>query len=101
MNPIPVFTGKRTDSPHETLFFEYRNYSALLWDDWKIFRDGEEKSWQLFHLKNDIGENTDLSKQHPETVKKLSSAFDLKKKEIENYRKIEHTFNKRLKANNP
>ena len=101
MNPIPVFTGERTDSPHETLFFVYRNYSALLWDDWKIFRDGEEKSWQLFHLKNDIGENTDLSKQHPETVKKLSSAFDLKKKEIENYRKIEHTFNKRLKANNP
>lgn len=97
MDPIPVFTGERTDSPHETLFFEYENYDALLWDDWKIFRDEGNKSWQLFHLKKDISESTDLSKNYPDIIKKMTSTFDHKKKEILNYRKIERTFNERLK----
>jgi len=97
MDPVPVFTGERTDSPHETLFFEYRNYAALLWDDWKIFRVKEDEPWQLFNLKNDISERTDLSTEYPEIIKKMTFTFDHTKMEIRNYRKIEHTFNERLK----
>jgi len=35
-----------------------------------------EKQWQLFDVKADPGEKTDLATQHPEVVKELDAAYD-------------------------
>lgn len=92
MDPLPVLTGKTTHPPHATLFFEYEKYAALHWGNWKIIREDPAKEWQLFNLKEDLSETTDLAGQRNDLVKKLSAAFQLKKEEIENYLKIEPTF---------
>ena len=91
-NPLPVLTGESPHSPHATLFFEYRNFSALHWGDWKIIREGEEEEWQLYNLENDISETTNLAKSQPKITSKLSAAFDQKQKEIIHYLEIEKEF---------
>ena len=37
---------------------------------------GKAAKWELFDLKTDPGEQTDVSKQHPEVVKSLLAAYD-------------------------
>jgi arylsulfatase A-like enzyme len=37
---------------------------------------GEAPQWQLFDLRNDYSETKDVSKDHPEVVQELSSAFE-------------------------
>lgn len=91
-NPLPVLTGESPYSPHATLFFEYRNYSALHWGDWKIIRESYDEKWQLYNLKNDISETTNLAEVQPEIMAKLSAAFDQKKMEVTHYLKIEKEF---------
>lgn len=91
-NPLPVLTGETPHSPHATLFFEYRNFAALHWDDWKIIREGPEEAWQLYNIRKDVAETTDLAGQQKEILGKLAGAFTQKKNEIENYLKIEASF---------
>lgn len=92
MNLLPVLTGETKYSPHATLFFEYENFAALHWGNWKIIRDDSTNDWQLFNLSDDIAEENNLAGQRKDLVKKLSQAFNLKKEEIQNYLKIEETF---------
>lgn len=91
-NPLPVLFGETVHSPHATLFFEYRNFAALHWDDCKIIREGPEEPWQLYNLKKDISETTNLAEERKEIVDKLRGAFEQKKKEVESYLKIETSF---------
>jgi arylsulfatase A-like enzyme len=91
-NPLPVLTGETIHSPHATLFFEYRNFAALHWGNWKIIREGPEEEWQLYNLKEDISETTDLAGKRKDVVDKLSAAFEQKKGEMENYSAIEDSF---------
>jgi len=81
-NPLPVLTGKTTVSPHETFFFQYASHAALRWGDWKIVRTHPEQSWQLFNLKDDLGETIDRAAEKPDLVAKLDAAFRLKQNEI-------------------
>ena len=37
---------------------------------------GETKNWQLFDLKADPGEKTDIADQHPDVVKQLDAEYD-------------------------
>ncbi len=99
-NPLPVLTGQSIHSPHATLFFEYRNFAALHWGNWKIIREGQEEDWQLYNLKEDISETTDLAGKRKDIVAKLSGAFEQKKSEMENYSKIEDLF-RDFKQENP
>ncbi len=41
-------------------------------DDWKVLKT-KQKPWRLYHIKDDIGEQHDLSKQHPERVRQMVS----------------------------
>lgn len=81
-NPLPVLTGKTKASPHASLFFQYEDYDALHWGDYKILRQGPDKPWKLFNLKDDISESNDLASKRPDLVKKMTEVFNLKKEEI-------------------
>lgn len=99
-NPLPVLTGATSWSPHATLFFEYRNYNALLWGDWKILREDPEADWQLYNLVTDISESNDQAEVHPDIVRKLDAAFNQKQQEIIHYLEIEHQFQNRSDLSN-
>jgi len=89
---LPNLLDKTKHSPHATLFFEYQNYAALHWGDYKIIREDPEGSWQLYNLMTDRQESNDLAKEREDLVKKLGASFLLKKEEIANYLQIEKTF---------
>ncbi|MCP4642711.1 MAG: hypothetical protein GY851_19855, partial [bacterium] len=39
---------------------------------WKMLRHKQSEDWQLYNLSNDIGEQHNLAKEHPEVVKRLT-----------------------------
>ena len=51
-------------------------YSIIRDGDWKLIKRYEGKEYELFNLRNDIGESTDISQQMPEKVSELSKKLD-------------------------
>lgn len=49
--------------------------AALRAGDWKIHRGRNEKTWQLFNLAQDIGEERDVAAAQPAKVAELDAAF--------------------------
>jgi len=73
-NPLPLLT-EGAASPHQSLYFEYRDHAALIQRDWKIVRERPEQPWQLFHLEHDPAESADLSEKHPDRLRQLEQEF--------------------------
>lgn len=78
VNMIPFITGKNKGLPHEMIYlrkFDEKGYSVR-YNDLKLVvkKDGVP---QLYNLKEDIGEQNNISKQYPEELKK----FDVIRKE--------------------
>ena len=63
----------------EALFFHYPHYhssgwkpgSAIRLGDWKLIHLYEDDRYELYNLKDDIGEKKDLSGQNPSVVESL------------------------------
>lgn len=83
----PLFEGsvKKVHADDEPVSQEMFNNTAVWMGDWKAVRnfqpvgDGE---WHLFNITSDIGENTDLSSQHPEILKQLIADYDKFAKDV-------------------
>ncbi len=73
-DPLPVLAGKAR-SPHESLFFTFRNHAALRRGDWKIVREKPDQPWQLFNLAEDLGETRNLADLRPEQANALAKTF--------------------------
>ena len=66
------------------VLWHFPHYHGSLWkpgsairnDDWKLLKFYEENKLELYNLKNDLGEETDLSTKYPLIVKKLSNKMD-------------------------
>ncbi len=77
-----TLTGKKQLQQHDYLYFEfgvpwYMKYmQAVRNGDWKLIRTKRNilpEHYELYNLKDDIGETMDLKEQHPEIVSKLSA----------------------------
>ena len=62
----------------DALHFHYPHYystttpvSAVRSRDWKLLEYYEDNRVELFNLKEDLGESTDLANQHPERTSQL------------------------------
>ena len=74
-DPLPLLT-EGAPSPHKSLYFSYRNHSALRMGDWKIVRERPDQPWQLYNLEYDLSESHNLADAHPETLAKLIAEFE-------------------------
>lgn len=95
-NILPYLLGKKVERPiHETFVVPG---SAIRHGDWKLLVKGQKpggsgtkgkqgrepaKAGSLFNLKNDLGERTDVSAQHPEKVQQLRQLMTAYMKEFE------------------
>lgn len=52
---------------------ERQSIQAVRFGDWKAVRNGPSAPIELYDLKNDVGETTDLAASHPELVAKAKS----------------------------
>lgn len=80
VNLMPFLTGTSPDSPHTKLFWRVGSKAAIRAGDWKLLRNPrrrqDEASWELYNLRDDIGESTDLSDRHPDRRQELLSAWN-------------------------
>ncbi len=73
---LPVLEGKE-DVLHENFFWSEGGGSgewAVRSGDWKLVVHKEKI--ELFNLKNDVSESTDLSTENPDVVKELTALYD-------------------------
>ncbi len=85
---LPYLNGRKTGTPHETLYWRLGQQMAIRRGEWKLVRydsvaDGAEggkgaavTSAKLYHLGEDIGEKNDLAAKQPERVRELQTAWD-------------------------
>jgi arylsulfatase A-like enzyme len=86
VNLMPFLEGKPGE-PHPMLCWDYGGQWAIRQGRWKLVSadpgEGEKKpAIELYDLAQDIGEQNDLSAQHPELVKQLQSDWQAWRKEV-------------------
>ena len=74
-DPTATLAGKAR-SPHEYLFFEFRNWNAVRSGRWKIVRSRSDAAFELYDLMTDWSETHDVAKQQPEIAGRLTRAFE-------------------------
>jgi len=97
-NIFPLVSGKTKQSPHDAYFFYcYTQLHGVRSGRWELVLPRPAKpawmSWwarmidevnqvQLFDLKNDIGETTNVADKHPEIVKRLMGLIENARQEL-------------------
>lgn len=71
---VPVLQNKKT-AGHDYLFFEHVRGRAVRHGDWKLVSLGEKRAWELYDLKNDRSEMTNLATQYPQMVEELKAKW--------------------------
>jgi arylsulfatase len=71
---LPIIEGgKRT--PHDGLFWEHEGNRAIREGDWKLVSRYPDK-WELFNLKGDRTELTDLASKESKLAERLASRYE-------------------------
>ncbi len=73
-DPTATLAGE-APSPHDALFFEYGQQSAMRRGRYKILRTGPQEPFQLFDLNVDLGETTDIAASHARLVAQMQREF--------------------------
>ena len=75
---LKALEGGAVANPHAYLYWDYghnreRYDQAVRMGDWKGVRLGRETPIELYDLSNDIGEQQDVAKQHPDIVRQIET----------------------------
>ena len=73
-DPTTMLRG-RGPSLHEALFFKYHGSVAVRRGRYKLIRPSENRPFELYDLKNDIGETTDLAAEKPALATSLRQSL--------------------------
>ncbi|WP_442505627.1 sulfatase family protein [Novipirellula sp. SH528] len=69
INLIPHLTGQLTTPPHDALMWRWTAQSAIREGNWKLLRGGDRE--YLYDLSNDIEEQHNVLRTHPEIATRL------------------------------
>ena len=73
---VPLLMGDAHDTPHEQFYYYFRSeLNAVRHDNWKLFvkrRENKLAEPELYDLARDIGETTNVAKENPSVVAKLT-----------------------------
>lgn len=78
-NLLPLLKGESTAPPHPGgLFWRFGDQWAVRLGDWKLVQAGSRKLGPvaLYHVREDIGEKTNLLAQQPEKERELRAAWE-------------------------
>jgi arylsulfatase A-like enzyme len=87
VNLLPVLTGKQEKLPERFLYWEQfpkKGISqAVRYGDWKAVRMQQDEPWQLYNLKKDIEESTDVASKNPKILAKIEDYVSTARTESE------------------
>ena len=72
---LPHLLGQNTSAPHDYLCWRAGAQRAIRMGDWKLVQTPRESTAQLFNLKTDLGETTDLAAKEPAKLAELTTRF--------------------------
>ena len=72
---LPVFLKKKRQS-YAQLFFEHEGGKALIEGDWKLVYP-KRKTWELYNLKTDRTESTNLMDKYPDKAREMQQKYDV------------------------
>jgi arylsulfatase A-like enzyme len=86
----PLLTDKKKPLKRSSIFWHYPHYhsegatpySAVRHGDWKLIHIIETNTYELYNLKEDIGETKDLATLYPKLVKQLAIVLEKWKKDM-------------------
>ena len=81
---IDLSNLSKEKNKRDYILWHFPHYHGSLWKpgsairsgDWKLLKFYEENKLELYNLKDDLSEQTDLSNKYPLIVKKLSYKMD-------------------------
>jgi arylsulfatase A-like enzyme len=79
---VPTLLGRGEQKQHDYLYWEAAGSTqnvieqAVRWGDWKAIRPNARSSWELYNLKSDLAETTNLASQHPDVLQRLQRIAD-------------------------
>lgn len=84
VNLLPFLEGKKTEAPHDALFWRFGSQMAIRKGDYVLVRpsmgtkeyENIAKSPLLFNLKDDIGQQKDLAAKEPDRVRAMQAEWD-------------------------
>jgi arylsulfatase len=71
---LPIFKGEAEATREGPLFWQWGDGKAIYRDGWKLIKQGG-RPWQLFNLRKDRSETSDLAKQYPERAEQLKQRW--------------------------
>lgn len=92
---LPTLVSNDGQAEHEFLYWEFPSYGgqvAIRMGDWKLVRQNlkneKEPTLELYDLKNDPTETTNVAEAHPDIVEKASEIFKREREtpELENFK---------------
>lgn len=86
----PLLADKKKQLKRQSIFWHYPHYhsegatpySAVRHGDWKLIHIIETNTYELYNLKEDIGETKDLASLYPKVVKQLAKELEKWKKDM-------------------
>jgi len=75
VNLLPYLLGEKTTAPHDFLCWRAGAQRAIRLGDWKLVQAARESTAQLYNLKTDLGEATDLASKDPAKLAELTAKF--------------------------
>lgn len=73
---FPLLTGQPQTNKHDFLYWEFHErgfQQAARMDEWKAVRPQADEPLEIYNLKSDLAEKTNVAKQHPEIVGKFET----------------------------
>jgi arylsulfatase A len=81
---VPLFSGKPVKRK-EPIYWRNNYFKmrlALMIGDWKLIGSDDRKTFELYNLKDDIAETTDVSAKYPERFARMKTMLIKKDKEV-------------------
>jgi arylsulfatase A-like enzyme len=75
VNLLPFLEGKNAKAPHEILFWRFGDMKAVRKGDWNLVQY-DNTGLQLYNLKEDIGQQKDLAREHKDKLQELQTAWN-------------------------
>lgn len=72
---LPALYGQTQTNKHEFFYWEFHEggfKQAVRMDDWKAVRFGTDGPMELYNLKTDLAEKTNVADEHPDIVEKIA-----------------------------
>jgi arylsulfatase A-like enzyme len=72
---LPHLTGKRSNAPHDFLYWRTGKQKAIRHGDMKLLMQRNSTTWELYDLAKDVAESNNLAEEQPDIVKTLAARW--------------------------